>query len=449
MKKTLTVGSLSLAAAVLLVGCGSSSSTEDTSTETLTGYFIDAAVANVDYKTTSGLDGRTDTYGRFEYKYGDKVELSIGNLSLGETEPSEDGLVTPATLTEGDQTQETLLLRTLQALDVDGNLSNGIVIPEEVISDLEDINETSLADQNESSLIEIIDKGDKHILDSDYDGVIDVSESDAKDHFENSQAEWDEGKRPDEGHEEEPVGEFTFDNNTTHGYGPRYGEDNATEGSEGSEGGDFNLSAYPVSVLTQDLKDALAHMGNEERLAYDVYHNLYEYHVTENATEVKQLSNISEKSEVLHVGIVQDIVTRYALTADDLTDVNATLANNVPFEEMQSGVYDIQAIQELYDTLLAKGETNTTEALMVGCMVEVTDVNDLDTYITMAEDANATDLVAGFNVLRDGSYSHYWAFDKGLKNAGIDNGCYVEGDTLLGENKDGIYPVTEHGSDNE
>jgi len=28
-----------------------------------------------------------------------------------------------------------------------------------------------------------------------------------------------------------------------------------------------------------------------------------------------------------------------------------------------------------------------------------------------------------FNFLRDGSYKHYWAFDKGLKNMGIDNGC--------------------------
>jgi len=412
MTKQITLGTLSLAAAALLVGCGSSSSTDDTSTETLTGYFIDAAVANVDYKTTSGLDGRTDAYGRFEYKYGDKVELSIGNLSLGETEPSEDGLVTPATLTEGDETQETLLLRTLQALDVDGNVSNGIIIPETVVEDLKDINETSLKDYDEESLIDLIDKGDKHMLDSDYDGHIDVSEDDAKGHFENSQREWNEGVRPDIGHEDEPVG-ITEDNNETHGNGLRYGQENGQRGednaSEGSEGGDFNLSAYPVSVLTQDLKDALAHMGNEERLAYDVYHNLYNYHVTENATEINQLKNISEKSEIKHVGIVQDIVTRYALTADDLTDVNATLANNVPFEEMQSGVYDIQAIQDLYDMLYTKGEENTTEALMVGCMVEVTDINDLDAYISMSEDANATDLVAGFNTLRDGSYSHYWA----------------------------------------
>ena len=28
-----------------------------------------------------------------------------------------------------------------------------------------------------------------------------------------------------------------------------------------------------------------------------------------------------------------------------------------------------------------------------------------------------------FNFLRDGSYNHYWAFDKGLKNKGVSTGC--------------------------
>ncbi len=444
MKKTLTLGSISLATAALLVGCGSSSST-DSSTESLTGYFIDAAVANVDYNTTSGLNGTTDAFGRFQYKNGDKVKLYIGNLLLGEVAPTEEGLVTPATLSAGDEEQETLLLRTLQALDVDGNVSNGIIIPENVVAGLEDIEETSIAEHNESSLIELIDNGDKHSLDRDYDGLIDVSEDNANDHFDNSQREWNEGKRPDEGHEDEPVGE-TNDNRGSYGNGPRYGENNETEGSQD---GEFDLSQYPVSLLTQDLKDALAYMGNEERLSYDVYQNLYTYHITENDDEIKQLKNISEKSEVKHVGIVQDLVKRYALGAEDVTNVSEGVADrDVTFESMPSGEYDIPAIQELYNTLYTKGMVSKTEALMVGCMVEVTDVEDLDKYITLAEESNATDVVAAFNVLRDGSYNHYWAFDKGLKNAGVENGCYVEGDTLL-TNKDGIYPVTEHGSDNE
>ncbi len=188
-------------------------------------------------------------------------------------------------------------------------------------------------------------------------------------------------------------------------------------------------------------------MGNEERLAYDVYQNLYNYHVVESATEVKQLKNISEKSEIKHVGIVQDLVNRYELSPEDLsTVVNPVADRNVNFEDMPSGEYDVPAIQDLYNILYDKGIQSTKSALMVGCMVEVTDINDLDKYIIMAEASSATDVVDAFNVLRDGSYNHYWAFDKGLKNTGVENGCYVEGDALL-TNKEGLYPSNETGEE--
>jgi len=164
-------------------------------------------------------------------------------------------------------------------------------------------------------------------------------------------------------------------------------------------------------------------MGNEERLAYDVYMTLYDYH-EKNGDEIKQFKNIATRSEITHIGIVQDLVQRYNLGAEDVTNVENPVADNsVSFEEMPMGQYDIPKIQELYNTLYNIGIQNRQKALEVGCMVEVTDVNDLDEYITYAEEANATDILEGFKVLRNGSYNHYWAFDKGLKNMGIENGC--------------------------
>ena len=47
-------------------------------------------------------------------------------------------------------------------------------------------------------------------------------------------------------------------------------------------GNGFNLENYSESTLTPKLKNAIAYMGNEERLAYDIYQNLYSYHVDEN-----------------------------------------------------------------------------------------------------------------------------------------------------------------------
>ena len=187
-------------------------------------------------------------------------------------------------------------------------------------------------------------------------------------------------------------------------------------------------------------------MGNEERLAYDVYLTLYDFHLTNSAMEIKQLTNIATNSESRHISIVQSIVQRYDLGSSDLSNVTTAVADNtVTLEAMPSGDYDIPAIQDLYDALYAKGTQSKEDALMVGCMVEVTDINDLDTYITLATDSNATDVLEAFEVLREGSYTHYWAFDKGLKNLGVAEGCYVAGDSLLGEDKNGIYPQTEHG----
>ncbi|SFV68123.1 M. jannaschii predicted coding region MJ0754 [hydrothermal vent metagenome] len=143
---------------------------------------------------------------------------------------------------------------------------------------------------------------------------------------------------------------------------------------------------------------------------------------------------------------MQSLVQRYNLNASDLTDVNATVVdeNNMSATSMPQGVYDIQKIQDLYNSLYALGENSQQDALKVGCMVEVTDITDLDKYITQAQESNAADVEAAFNVLRDGSYRHYWAFDRALKNIGITNGCYYEGDTLL-TNKEGIYPQEENG----
>jgi hypothetical protein len=176
----------------------------------------------------------------------------------------------------------------------------------------------------------------------------------------------------------------------------------------------------PVSIISQELTDTLSYMGNEERLAYDVYNYLYAEFGT------KQFTNIATKSEYKHITAVQQLVQKYKL--DDTVDfTNVDLPSlgymNTPIESMQAGVYDISAIQALYDDLTAQGSASEIEALKVGCTIEVVDVTDLDKDIAIAESENATDIVTVFNFLRDGSYNHYWAFDRGLKNRGYAEGC--------------------------
>jgi len=193
----------------------------------------------------------------------------------------------------------------------------------------------------------------------------------------------------------------------------------------------------PTSTLSQELANTLAYMGNEERLAYDVYNYLY----TKFGT--KQFTNIATKSEYKHITAVQQLVQKYKL--DDTSnftnvDLPALGYKNTPIENMKAGSYDISAIQALYDDLTAQGSASEIEALKVGCTVEVVDVNDLDVYITIAKNDNATDIVTVFNFLREGSYHHYWAFDKGLKKNGVTDGCCTWNELCHPE-----YPQNEKG----
>jgi hypothetical protein len=418
MKKTLILTSLSLSAAALLVGCGSSS-TESTAT----GTFIDAAVEGCSYETSSGLTGTTDAQGRFQYRKGDRVKLHLGNLVLGESTPQEDGLLTPDDISGENSDAKLLILRTLQSLDSDKDPSNGITISKETVEALSDIDTTDIATLTEEELL-ALDSDVRTTLDENNDGAIDVDETDAVTHYDTSLNTWYTNHGGSE----------------TRGNGERNGNGNHGENAHDTNQ-TTNSATSTLSSLTPELKEALAYMGNEERLAYDVYTYLYNYHIANNGVEVKQLSNIA-KAEVKHVQTVQSLVVKYALNSAPENVTKPVASSSVSFEDMPSGEYGIVAIQELYNALVAKGETSKEEALMVGCMVEVTDITDLDEKIEIAQASNAEDIEASFTNLRNASYNHYWAFDKGLKNLGVTNGCYVEGDALL-TNKEGVYPTND------
>jgi hypothetical protein len=390
-----------IAASLLLAGCGSGGddTTTDTSTST-TGYVVDSAVANMDYDCVADNDMNkvTDANGAFTCQNMSQVRFRLGDLVLGEINSlPADKYVFPQDILGVDRnntlqnTEVTAMAQLLQSLDENRDPSDGIVISNEHKEALEEahFNAEDLADYlNEASVEE-------------------VSQTDAQNHLRESL--------------QTIIGKYNKDSNS-----------NVIQ----------DIINMPFSSLTQDLKDALAHMGNEERLAYDVYFNLYNYH-NNNGTDITQLYNISQNSEKTHVGIVQSLVLKYNLSSSDLTNVDTSISDNtISFEDMPSGTYDIPAIQALYDTLYAKGTASKQDALEVGCMVEVVDVTDLDEYIQLAEDSNAEDVTEAFNVLRDGSYSHYWAFDKGLKNMGITDGCCSLGSEWCHTE----YPQTENGN---
>ncbi len=177
---------------------------------------------------------------------------------------------------------------------------------------------------------------------------------------------------------------------------------------------DTIANTLPESNLTDEQKYALAYMWNEEKLAKDIYLAL------NDLTPHQTLSNIATRSETQHEAAVEDLVQKY--------DINITNLKNYEIhyseEELRAlapGRFAVPKIQELYDALYEKGSQSLQDALEVGCMVEVTDVNDLNEYIEIAGDS--LDLITVFSFLRSGSYNHYWAFDRALKNMGVTDGC--------------------------
>ncbi len=392
MKKLIKLSTPVIAGLFLLSGCGGGGSVDS---DVESGNFVDSFVQGLQYVTDSGKSGVTDEYGRFEYKRGERVRFRLGKLYLGEAVPETDGLVTPDSFGVSEDVKVNIL-RFLQSLDADNNTSNGITISQEVLDALstlsEDVDISSL--QSDQDILSLDDNlvNYKNILDEyldrDYDGLMDINESTALAHFERSLYEW------------------------RNGYKNSYTYTNYTDFYRNS----IDLSVYPLANLTDEYKYALAHMWNEEKLAKDIYLSLYEVY------PLRQLENIALRSEETHEGLVENLIQRYDINITNLEDYKENYSEE-ELRNLERGEFAIEAIGELYDTLYSIGTVSDVDALKVGCMVEVTDINDLDNYIAMAQDANLTDFVVTFEVLRDGSYSHYWAFDKGLKNLGVLNGC--------------------------
>lgn len=120
-----TFGFLTLVAALTLTACLDGDSDSD---KKQTGQFIDSAVQGVRFQTES-QEGVTDEEGNYDYKAGEEVTFSIGNIVF----PSALAVktVTPLTLADSEDLDNRIVIniaRLLQSLDSDQNPANGITI---------------------------------------------------------------------------------------------------------------------------------------------------------------------------------------------------------------------------------------------------------------------------------------------------------------------------------
>ena len=138
------------------------------------GTFVDGIVEGMTYVTSSGLTGRTDSNGRFNYQSGDTVTFSVGAIVLGSFVADEalaDGKVFLQEIAgvgledmNSDYVENMAVL--LQSLDNDGDAYNGIVINESIHEALSD-DSFDLKTISKSDLAEVLQENGYTPVDED------------------------------------------------------------------------------------------------------------------------------------------------------------------------------------------------------------------------------------------------------------------------------------------
>jgi len=148
-----------------------------------------------------------------------------------------------------------------------------------------------------------------------------------------------------------------------------------------------DTSAVQANNMAQE--ELLLYLIEEEKLAYDVYSNLYEQY------GARVFGNIL-KSEATHQSRVLSV-----LEAHNIADPRSS----------EVGVFNNQDLQELYDSLMAQGMKSAEEAYKVGVAIEEKDIADITNQLATATDS---DIVQTLEDLRNGSENHLRAFNRQL-----------------------------------
>jgi hypothetical protein len=156
------------------------------------------------------------------------------------------------------------------------------------------------------------------------------------------------------------------------------------------------INAQPKEPLSASEKAALLFMREEEKLARDVYDNLYV------AWSAPSFNNISE-SEQSHMDAILALINKY-----ELVDPAAGIA---------SGKFVNTDLQALYDDLIMQGLISRADGFKVGAAIEEIDIVDLQRELATNIDNNDITLV--FENLMKGSRNHLRSFVKNLATLGI------------------------------
>ena len=155
-----------------------------------------------------------------------------------------------------------------------------------------------------------------------------------------------------------------------------------------------NINALPKQPISEEEKEGLIEMREEEKLARDVYLTLY------NKWKLQIFKNIAE-SEQTHTDSVKYLLDRYGIP--DL----------VKSDEI--GKFSNPKFEQLYKDLVEKGSKSEVDALMVGATIEDLDIADLEHWLNKTDNE---DIKFVYENLMKGSRNHLRAFVWNLERLG-------------------------------
>ena len=179
------------------------------------------------------------------------------------------------------------------------------------------------------------------------------------------------------------------------GYGGGFGKGSGYNSVTTTTRTQTAVAQLAVSQLSQAEQDGLLKMREEEKLARDVY--LYLYDLWQNPV----FSNISQ-SEQRHMDAIKTLLDKYGLTD--------------PVADLGPGQFYSAEMQELYETLTAKGSESLEAALQVGATIEDLDIKDLEELL---EATDNEDIEVVYQNLMKGSRNHLRSFGSQLASTGV------------------------------
>lgn len=147
-----------------------------------------------------------------------------------------------------------------------------------------------------------------------------------------------------------------------------------------------------TTTLTTQEKNDLLFMREEEKLARDVYLTLY------NIWGTPVFANIAT-SEQQHMDAILSLLNTYKLPDPTVGKLVGEFVN--------------VELQAFYDTLIARGKLSALDALLVGGVIEETDIEDLNTAIATSRLSNIDKV---YTNLLNGSYNHLRAFASNIQS---------------------------------